>query len=108
MNIRRITVAFVASSALATAAFAGDAPTTATPAPAPVATKAPAAAAVTHVTGVVKAWNAQTNQLTVTVNAKDAMYSTAGLTLDPAVKAGANVDVTLTGAKVTAVVLHKA
>jgi Cu/Ag efflux protein CusF len=102
MSIRRSAFAFVTASLFAGTAFAGT-----TPAPAPAPAPAASTSAVTHATGVVKAWNAQTHQLTVTVNGKDVVYSTGSLTLDPAVKVGATVDVTLTGAKVTAVALHK-
>ncbi len=83
---------------MSTAAFAGGtAPASTTPAPAPTTTAAApvtATVSMSKATGVVKAIDTTKNTLTLTASGKDWTFATTGLTLDPTVKVGANVDVT--------------
>jgi hypothetical protein len=102
MSIRRFAAVLAAASVFAGPALATTPPSTPAPATPPATTPAS-----TKVTGSVKAWNAQTHQLTVTVNGKDQVFDTGTLTLDPAIKVGATVDVTATGNKATVVTPHK-
>ncbi len=74
--------------------------------PTPPAKSAPRVVAVSHATGVVKAWDAANHQLTVTVNGHDTSYNLGTLKLDPAVKAGSSVDLTFSGPTVTGVAIH--
>ena len=96
--VRRTLTLLALSNLLVGATLAGPSATPAKPAPHAVATS--------HATGVVKSWEAKTHLLTVTVNEHDTAYNLGTLKLDPAVKAGASVDLTFAGPTVTGVAIH--
>jgi hypothetical protein len=80
---------------LSTSAWAGSPVAPSTPA-APAHPAAATPPAIHHVFGVVKSVDAATHAVTVTVGKKDFVYSTANMTLDPAIATGAHVEVTYT------------
>jgi hypothetical protein len=104
MMYRTLILATLVAAPLAGSAFAGSPAPATTPAAAPKPASTPKA--ITHVTGVVKSVDATAHTLTVTVNGHDSTYNVSSLKLDPAVKAGASIDLTFSGSSVTGVALH--
>lgn len=100
MTLRLALVPFALLLASAPA-FAGSTPGTTTP-------TSGSGSTTTTVNGIVKSFVADKHLLTVTVNQQDVPYKLGQVNCVPeCTKVGANVDITLNGTTVTAVVLHK-